>query len=163
MCMCTGAEMTLVVTMFVRARPAQIDPLIHMRAMTTTITCAASGATTPLPGLSQYHSKPMWIILPLLFHILNHHPPVFLNTTPTVFFNTIPTLFTTHNLNSNTFPMDTYRQKQAPHENPLSIPMSIMYHHATMDSLNTTFHFAYQREMEQLSSAPFLFGKQNGK
>ena len=71
----------------------------------------------------------MWIILPLLFQILNHHPPVFLNTTPTVFFNTIPTLFTTHNLNYNTFPMDTYRQKQAPQENPLSIPMSIMYHH----------------------------------
>ena len=94
----------------------------------------------------------MWIILPLLFQILNHHPPVFLNTTPTVFFNTIPTLFTTHNLNYNTFPMDTYRQKQAPHENPLSIPMSIMYHHATMDSLNTTFHFAYQREMEQMKA-----------
>ena len=77
---------------------------------------------------------------------------MFLNTTPTVFFNTIPTLFTTHNLNYNTFPMDTYRQKQAPHENPLSIPMSIMYHHATMDSLNTTFHFAYQREMEQMKA-----------
>ena len=154
MCMCTGAEMTLVVTMFVRACPAEIDPLIHTRAMTATITCAAPLAARPHPslGLSQYHSKPMWIILPLLFHILNHHPPVFLNTTPTVFFNTIPTLFTTHNLNYNTFPMDTYRQKQAPQENPLSIPMSIMYHHATMDSLNTSFHFTYQREMEQMKA-----------
>ena len=144
----------MVVPMFVRAWPAEIDPLIHTRAMTATITCAAPLAARPHPslGLSQYHSKPMWIILPLLFHILNHHPPVFLNTTPTVFFNTIPTLFTTHNLNYNTFPMDTYRQKQAPQENPLSIPMSIMYHHATMDSLNTSFHFAYQREMEQMKA-----------
>ena len=46
--------------------------------------------------------------------------------------------------------MDTFKQKQAPTEKPLSIPISIMYHHASMDSMPTSFHFSHARELEQL-------------
>ena len=93
----------------------------------------------------------MWIILPLLFQLFTHHPPVFLNTKQLVFLNTNPPIHFTHHLPFYTLPsMDTFKTKQAPMENPLSIPISVMYHHASMDSMSTSFHFTHARDLEQM-------------
>ena len=48
--------------------------------------------------------------------------------------------------------MDTIRPKQPPQENPLSIPLSLIYHQVTMDSMSNSFHFSYAREMEQMKA-----------
>ena len=115
------------------------------RAVVCKFIRAASGADRAhLHTNTHYqHFLPMWIILPLLFHLFT--PP------PSVFLNTNPPLLTHHKLIYNNFPvMDTFKQKQTPLDNPLSIPLSIMYHHASMDSMSTSFHFTHARELEQM-------------
>ena len=115
------------------------------RAVVCKFIRAASGADRAhLHTNTHYqHFLLMWIILPLLFHLFT--PP------PSVFLNTNPPLLTHHKLIYNNFPaMDTFKQKQTPLDNPLSIPLSIMYHHASMDSMSTSFHFTHARELEQM-------------
>jgi len=95
----------------------------------------------------------MWFILSrVLLHII-HHPPEVLTPQPTVFFNKTPPFSFHYTVNCNTSPaMDTMRQKQPPQENHLSIPLSLIYHQVTVDSMSNSFHFRYAREMEQMKA-----------
>ena len=95
----------------------------------------------------------MWFILPLLLLHIIHHPPEVLTPQPTVFFNTTPPISFHYSINCNSYPaMDTIRQKQTPQENLLSIPLSLIYHQVTLDSMSNSFHFSYAREMEQMKA-----------
>ena len=98
-------------------------------------------------------SQHMWFILPLLLLHIIHHPPEVLTPQPTVFFNTTPPISFHYSINCNSHPaMDTIRPKQPPQENPFSIPLSLIYHQVTMDSMSNSFHFSYAREMEQMKA-----------
>ena len=110
--------------------------------------CVSSSA--PLAARTEHTSIPTLItntssLCGLSYHYFSTFLP------PSVFLNTNPPLLTHHKLIYNNFPaMDTFKQKQNPLDNPLSIPLSIMYHHASMDSMSTSFHFTHARELEQM-------------
>ena len=73
---------------------------------------------------------------------LSHLPPkVFLNTNP--FYPTFSTLPTPT-------PMDVFKQRCQPQENPLSIPMSLMHHHYSEGPMQSSIHFNYLTHMDQL-------------
>ena len=47
-------------------------------------------------------------------------------------------------------PMDVFKQTCQPQDNPLSIPMSLMHHHYSQDTMQSSVHFSYLRHMDQL-------------
>ena len=77
----------------------------------------------------------------LLLALLTYHPKVFLNTNPIYpTFSTLPT----------PTPMDVFKQRCQPQENPLSIPMSLMHHHYSEGPMQSSIHFNYLTHMDQL-------------
>jgi len=46
--------------------------------------------------------------------------------------------------------MDVFKQTCQPQDNPLSIPMSLMHHHYSQGTMQSSVHFSYLRHMDQL-------------
>ena len=70
--------------------------------------------------------------------------------TPKVFFNTNQNYPTFSIQQPTPTPMDVFKQTCQPQDNPLSIPMSLMHHHHSQDTMQSSVHFSYLHHMDQL-------------
>ena len=113
-----------------------------------------------LSGPGGVNSNPNLATLALPTHILHYQtqhmfPNIFLLLallflTPKVFFNTNQNYPTFSIQQPTPTPMDVFKQTCQPQDNPLSIPMSLMHHHYSQDTMQSSVHFSYLRHMDQL-------------
>jgi hypothetical protein len=122
-----------------------------MRCLDPTVyTAIPNLATVASPThILHYETQHMFPNIFLLLELLSLTPKVFLNT------NQIYPTFSI--LQKPPTPMDVFKQSCQPQENHLSIPMSLMHHHYSEDTMQSSVHFSYLRHMDQLKEKQLKF------
>ena len=87
----------------------------------------------------------MYLLLAAVAYIFYTNTPVFFNTSPSTYFSTNNLL-----LLPTPAQMDVFKEATVPAANNLSIPVSLVYHHFSMDTMQNSVHFGYHTDMEQL-------------
>ena len=118
-------------------------PHRHTRSAPDGVTGYPNLATLASPThIFHYQTQHMFPNILLLLALLFLTPKVFLNT-----HQIYPTFLI---LQTPPTPMDVFKQSCQPQENPLSIPMSLMHHHYSEDTMQSSVHFSYLRHMDQM-------------